>query len=223
MVRHLQNFSRIKVPKSLLPSKMKASNHFPIPNYSPLELLMIDPEGSRIEKKSFVDLFEDYILTYVVLRRQAHPVFGIVNFLGIAPIDAKFRESRRYKMGTVSDDGRIQREFDQNGGVTLPKDVDRLVREMDEQVKRDLVKMQNQIADDMFEEFFEEPKVLKGSSKPKKPLTDEELVALFGEEENQTSKKADRKKKNSKKNNRKKPNAGKTPNAIRKTQKPAKL
>ncbi|CAG5099182.1 Oidioi.mRNA.OKI2018_I69.XSR.g16324.t1.cds [Oikopleura dioica] len=202
---------------------MKAYTNFPPPTYTRQELLMIEPVGSRVEEKSFVDLFENYILTYVVLRKQAHPVFGIVNFLGIAPINDEFRESRRYKMGTVSDDGRIQREFDANGGYALPKDVDRLVREMDEKVKRDLIKMQNRIKEEMFEELFEEPTVVKGSAKPKKPLTDEELVTLFGEDEKLPTKKADRKKKNSKKSNKKKPNAGKTPNAIRKTKKPTKL
>ena len=60
----------------------------------------------------------------------------------------------------------------------------------------------------------------KGTTKPKKPLTDEELVELFGEMEKQSKSKKTENKKSKKKKNKKKPT---TDNSVRKTKKPVKL
>ena len=106
--------------------------------------------------------------------------------------------------------------------MSVPLLVDEAIREMDDTVDKNFSKMKQKIAQEITDIT-----PVKGSVKPKKPLTDEELVQLFGqdkeEEKNKDEKKKKEKKKGSKKSSKKKPNNGKTENAIRKTQKPVKL
>jgi hypothetical protein len=102
--------------------------------------------------------------------------------------------------------------------------IDKMIREMDDEVDENYEKMKQQIAQEIYESQTQ--KHLKGSVKPKKPLTDEELVKLFGQDyfENPEKKKDGKKKESEKKlKNTKKRNGGKNENAIRKSQKPVKL
>ena len=181
------------------------------------DLLYCEPVRRLERKNSLTELFGPFnLLAYTVIRTQAHPVYGLSSLLAVTPIDDEVKKRLKYKFITVSDDGRIQKIFDESliRGLSIAPCVDDAIREMDDAVDENFSKMQRKIA--------KEITPAKGSIKPKKPLTDEELVRLFGNEENQEKKKND-KKKGSKKRSKKKPNSGKTENGIRKTQKPVRL
>jgi len=183
------------------------------------DLLFCEPVR-RLGRRTLTELFGPFnLLTYTVLRTQAHPVYGLSSLLAITPISEDEKKRLKYKFITVSDDGRIQKLFDESlfPGLSVALAVDEAIREMDDAVDNSFSKMQEKIAQEIADIT-----PAKGSVKPKKPLTDEELVQLFGQEENQEKKKNE-KKKGSKKKSKKKPNCGKTENAIRKTQKPVKL
>ncbi|CAG5078831.1 Oidioi.mRNA.OKI2018_I69.PAR.g9098.t1.cds [Oikopleura dioica] len=152
-------------------------------------------------------------LQYSNLGKTVVPGLGIVSVLAISEIGSRV-------VHTFYDTGFLEEAFLKNGALTTAQ-ADAILNLMNEDHDQEVEKLAINLARAELKRKLEVPKKIKLSSKPKKPLTDEELIKLFGEADEPSAQAPQ--KKRAKKINKKKPNQGKAPNAIRKTKKPARL